>query len=701
MTESFPRLSARTQRFTLGEPRNVVVSADGERIVFLRSPSGTDASTALWVLDVGSGEERLVAEPADLLGGHGDASALPAAEQARRERMREGASGITDFATDADTLVAAFALSGRLFVAGLLSGTARELDVAGPVLDPRPDPLAQRVAYVSGRMLCIGELDGQWRVVAGGEPDDPDTVSWGSAEFVAAEEMGRTRGYWWSPDGTQLAVTRVDTRPVNRWFIADPADPAAAPKEVAYPKAGSPNAEVSLHVIDLAGSVVDVEWDRAVLEYLTEVNWSTSGLIVAVQSRDQRRVEVRRVDTATGATELIWSDSDAHWVDLVRGTPCMSPDGELVTVADRNGARRLLVDDQPASPDDLQVRAVESVDDEGVLFLANPLADATVLHVWRRRPNGELEALTDEPGIHAAATGGRTVVIRTSTLDEPGATWVTLDGVEIASHAERPPITAKAELRWLGDRRLATALLLPTDHDGRSTLPVLLDPYAGPHASRVVRSQNAHLTSQWFADQGFAVLVIDGRGTPGRGPAWEREISGDLATGVLHDQIEGLHAMAADHPELDLDRVAIRGWSFGGYLAALAVMRRPDVFHAAIAGAPVTEWRLYDTHYTERYLGDPAVLGADYDGSSLLASAAELERPLLLIHGLADDNVVAAHTLQLSSALLAAGKPHEVLPLCGVSHMTPQEQVAENLLLHQLAFLRRSLAMGHSEYGAP
>jgi dipeptidyl-peptidase-4 len=208
----------------------------------------------------------------------------------------------------------------------------------------------------------------------------------------------------------------------------------------------------------------------------------------------------------------------------------------------------------------------------------------------------------------------------------------------------------------------------------------------------VVQSSNAFALSQWFADQGFAVVVADGRGTPGRGSAWERAVHLDLATKVLEDQVTVLEGAAREHPELDLSRVAIRGWSFGGYLAALAVLQRPDVFHAAVAGAPVTEWRLYDTHYTERYLGDPTVDAAPYARTSLLPLAAQLTRPLLLVHGLADDNVVAAHSLQLSSALLAAGKPHELLALVGVSHMTPQEVVAENLLLHQLDFLRRALA---------
>ena len=222
---------------------------------------------------------------------------------------------------------------------------------------------------------------------------------------------------------------------------------------------------------------------------------------------------------------------------------------------------------------------------------------------------------------------------------------------------------------------------------------MLLDPYGGPHAQRVIQAQSAYLTSQWFADQGFAVVVTDGRGTPGRGTEWERAVHLDLASAVLEDQVDALEQAAAEHPFLDLDRVAIRGWSFGGYLAALAVLLRPDRFHAAVAGAPVTEWRLYDTHYTERYLGDPTTQPEVYDGSSLLPIAADLRRPLLLIHGLADDNVLAAHTLRLSSALLAAGRPHEVLPLVGVTHMIPQEVVAENLLLHQLDFLRRSLGL--------
>ncbi len=688
-TDSYPRQAARTQRFTLGEPRDVVVSPDGRRIVFLRSRGGTDPVNCLWSVDAASGEERLVADPDVLLRGRDDTT-LPPEELARRERAREAAGGITAFATDAAVTVAAFAIAGRLFVAGLVSGMSRELPVAGPVFDPRPDPLAQRVAYVSGRLLCIGELDGQWRVLAGDDPDEPDTVTWGSADFIAAEEMHRFRGYWWSPNGTAVAVARVDTAPVTRWYVGDPAQPETSPTELPYPAAGTSNADVTLHLVALDGSVVDVEWDRARFPYLVDVHWGEEGLILTVQRRDQRVVEVLEVDPVTGATEQRWADMDDQWVELVPGVPRLAPDGGLVTCGDRDGARRLLVDGEPVTPADLQVRAVESVDGPGIVFLANPIDDATVVHVWRRAPDGQLTALTDEPGVHSVAAGGGTIVMRTATLAEPGGQWATLEGIELSSFAATPVVRADVHLSFLGDRRIATAVLLPAGHDG-SPLPVLLDPYGGPHGGRVVRAHNAHVSAQWFADQGFAVVVADGRGTPGRGSEWERAVHLDLAGPVLEDQIEALERAAEEHGVLDLGRVAIRGWSFGGYLAALAVLRRPDVFHAAIAGAPVTEWRLYDTHYTERYLGDPGEQAEVYDACSLLPLAAEASRPLLLIHGLADDNVVAAHTLQLSSALLAAGRPHEVLPLSGVTHMTPQEVVAENMLLHQVDFLRRAL----------
>ncbi len=279
-TDSFPRQYARTRRFTLGEPRNVVVSPDGQRIVFIRSRAGDDPINCLFVIDLGTGEERMIADPFALLV-QVDPDDVPSEERSRRERMRETASGVTTFATDRAVTVVAFPLAGRLFVAGLLSGVARELVVDGPVFDPRPDPDGRRLAYVSNNALRIAELDGSsWELAS---DDDPD-VTWGAADYIAGEELCRYRGYWWSPDGTAIAACRVDVSPVARWFIADPASPDEHPREVRYPAAGTPNANVGLHVLALDGGAIEIAWDHDRYPYLAAVNWvSDERLLLTVQ----------------------------------------------------------------------------------------------------------------------------------------------------------------------------------------------------------------------------------------------------------------------------------------------------------------------------------------------------------------------------------------------------------------------------------
>lgn len=245
----------------------------------------------------------------------------------------------------------------------------------------------------------------------------------------------------------------------------------------------------------------------------------------------------------------------------------------------------------------------------------------------------------------------------------------------------------------LGERELRSTLYLPSWYEpGTRALPVLLDPYAGPGVQLAVKARSWYAcVSRWFAEEGFAVLVVDGRGTPGRGPRWEKAIHGDQLTPVLEDQVDALRAAAERYPDLDLDRVAIRGWSFGGFLAAAAVLHRPDVFHAAVAGAAPTDQRLYDTHWKERFLGHPDERPENYARSSLVGKAHLLRRPLLLIQGLADDNVAPAHTLRFSAELLAAGKQHTVLPLPGATHAPADDVVNENLLHYQLGFLRQAL----------
>ncbi|MGW5900902.1 prolyl oligopeptidase family serine peptidase [Streptomyces althioticus] len=701
-TDSFPRRHARTLRFTLGAPRSFSVAPDGSRVVFLRSGSGTDRANALWVLDTDGGGERVAADPRALLGGASEQ--LSAEERARRERSREGGAGIVGYATDAAVELAAFALSGRLYTAELRAGTARELPTPGPVIDPRPSPDGRHVAYVARGALRVVSAEGAADCAL--TTPEAEDVTYGLAEFVAAEEMSRSRGFWWSPESDRLLVARVDDTPVRQWWISDPAHPDRAPQSVRYPAAGTPNADVRLFVVDLEGTRTEVSWDRKRYPYLARVHWSAAGApLLLVQARDQRAQLILAVDPDTGATRMVHADEDPEWLELFPGVPCWSPSGQLVRIADEGGARRLAVGERPLTGPQLHIRAVLDVSDDDVLVSASAGAEAAApeigeVHVYRVNELG-VERVSEEPGVHTAVRSGGVTVLVSATLDRPGSrVRVLRDGKQTAtvpSHAEDPGLSPRVTLTQGGARRIPCAVLMPRDYAGDTPLPVLMDPYGGPHGQRVAAAHNPYLTSQWFADQGFAVVVADGRGTPGHSPAWEKSVKDDIAAVVLQDQVDALQALAGDFP-LDLDRVAIRGWSFGGYLAALAALRRPDVFHAAVVGAPVTDLRLYDTHYQERYLGHPDEQPEVYRRNSLiddagLVDAADLHRPMMIIHGLADDNVVVAHSLRLSSALLAAGRPHEVLPLSGVTHMTPQEEVAENLLRLQLGFLRRALSL--------
>ncbi|MFJ7984440.1 prolyl oligopeptidase family serine peptidase [Streptomyces sp. NPDC096351] len=700
---SFPRRHARTQRFTLGVPRAFSVSPDGERVVFVRAASGADRTHRLWVLDLprgGAPAERIAADPEVLLAGGEEE--LSAQERARRERSREGSAGVVAYAVDGAVELAAFALSGRLFAAELRAGTARELPVPGPVIDPRPSPDGRLVAYVAeGALRVVGADGSDDRGVA--VPEEPE-VTYGLAEFIASEEMSRDRGFWWSPASDRLLVARVDDRAVRRWWIADPARPDREPQPVAYPAAGTANADVRLFVLGLDGSRTEVRWDRERYPYLARVHWSGGGApLLLVQARDQREQVFLAVDTESGETAAVREERDPVWLEVLPGVPAWSPDSALVRLTDETGARALAVGDRVLTDAALHVRAVLDVGAEDVLVSASAGEDAALpetgeVHVYRVTGRGA-ERLSEGPGVHGAVRSGAVTVLVSARPDEPGAVARVLrDGEQVAvvaSYAQDPVLRARVRLTEAGGRRIPCAVLLPSGYaEGDGPLPVLMDPYGGPHGPRVLAAHNAHLTSQWFADQGFAVVVADGRGTPGRSPAWEKAVARDFGP-TLDDQVDALHGLAGRFP-LDLGRVAVRGWSYGGYLAARAVLRRPDVFHAAVVGAPVTDWRLYDTHYTERYLGTPQDDPGAYAAQSLLtddglSAPEEPARPMMIVHGLADDNVVVAHALRLSSALLAAGRPHEVLPLSGVTHMTPQEQVAENLLLLQVDFLKRSL----------
>ena len=694
---SYPQQEALTRRFRLGQPRAFVVAPSGERVAFIRSSGGRDPRGSLWVAEAdgqGGLRERLVV---DSLGLGDDTADLPAEERARRERMRETTTGITAFTTDHDVTRAAFSLDGELLTVALDDPVASTVTLATPagVVDPRMSPDGSHVAFIAARSLYVVSSDGTSEARCLAEASS-ETEAWGLADFVAAEELERVRGLWWFADSSALLAEHYDEADVEVRWIGDPASPEQEPRPHRYPAAGTANPRADLVIVPLEGDRIDVVWDHDAHPYLATVHPDPVGstAVVSVLSRDQSRQVIMGVDV-DGTATLLRERVTEPWLTMQPGVPRRDAEGRLLEiVADTNAdAFRLVRDDVAVTGPDLQVTALVATTDGSVIFTAqpNPLSQG----VYRINADGRIESIADTPGLHAAVANTGGLIVVSTNPERPGSTVnvaLALGAGSIPSLAEAPVVTPQVAFHRVTDRQLACAVLMPAGHvPGSESLPVVMAPYGGPHHSRVVHAAGAFSSDQWLADQGFAVIVVDGAGTPGRGPAFEFEIHRDLATQVLQDQVDALQALAGMYPDLDLTRVGITGWSFGGYLAALAVLDRPDVFRAAVAGAPVTDWALYDTAYTERYLGTPQDEPRAYDLTSLLRRAPQLERPLLIIHGLADDNVLAAHSLQLSSALLAAGRPHSVLPLSGVTHMTPQEVVAENLLRLEVDFLRTHL----------
>lgn len=779
--KQFPRLRARTLRFGCGAPRSAQVVGDGSRALFLRSDGPQDLVTALWLSwfdESGEHHETKLADPRELLGATADSEDVPAEEKARRERAREGGTGIVGYSADDDGNRIVFTINGRLFLTeiawndetGAPEPHTRELagewldedpEMYTPVLNPRIAPDGEHVLYTTGSYLMLvdigGELGDRITAVYGVSVEDEDgnpaenTWKIGLAEFVAGEEMDRYDGFWWAPDSQHVLFESFDTADEPTWYISDPADPEKRADGRRYPRALTRNADVYLTVIALAfdgddryagiTGNADVDWDREAYEYVAAVHWRRGhDPLVLVQNRRQTRDQVLEVAVAAdgaalGATRVLEEHANDQWIDLIHGTPAYTPDGRLVCplndmAADTN---RLTVDGRPFTPAGWNVRAVLDVTDDDVLAVVQraPEIATEVPDAWAGSGaasdaeslfgghdarsfdvvsidyNGTITPVTTDPGQWTASRGERGIVVSGRDMRSARAQMRHILGEQsatISSTAAEPGFAPNVTFTRLGEHRLYTAIIAPSPsspYAHADKLPVLMKPYGGPGFQQVVASQSFYWEGQWWADQGFLVVTADGRGTTGRGPAWDREIFEDMKDVTLADQIEAVNALPeavsrlnADGrrpgvPMPDLDKVCMIGWSYGGFLSALAVLDAPNVFKAACAGAPPTDWTLYDTHYTERYLGlDPDV----YRRNGIVQDAPGLVRPLMLIHGFADDNVTIAHSLRLSQALMAAGRPHTFLPLTGITHMTNDETVAENLLTLQRDFLRDALA---------
>ncbi|MEU4423860.1 prolyl oligopeptidase family serine peptidase [Actinoplanes sp. NPDC024001] len=697
----FPARYARTRRFTNGAPRQVTVTSDGSAVFFLRSASAEESADQLWVFDPATGAESLLADPAKLPRSGGDAD-LPAAERAMRERLRLVSGGIGAFAVDAAGAVAVFAYDGELFRADRRTGEIEALPTAGPVFDPRVDASGKRVAYVSDGTLHVLDAAGDTAV----SPAEPEGVSWGMADFIAAEEFHRFRGYWWSPDGGRLLTARVDESGVPKWHLHDPAEPGRAATSVAYPPAGGINAIVEFYLVTPGESPIAVRWDSDTYPYVVTAEFSGDEPVLSVLDRRQQRGQVLRV-AATGETTVLAELTDSRWIEMVPGSPAVLPSGELAVVRDGldqgKDVRAVHVGDRQITSDELYVQAILGVLGEGdaaeLLVLATD--DPAEQHVYAVAADGSgaPRRITTERGVHTAVTGGGVLAVGSAAAEGDGTVWTVRRGEStlgtLRSMAAPFPYAPRPRITRVTERRLPAGVLYPSSHVPGTPLPVLVNVYGGP-GHQMVRAQPAvWLERQWWAESGFAVVSIDNRGTTGVSPGFEKAMYQQVTDVVLPDQVDALKALAAEHPDLDMSRVAIRGWSFGGYMSALAVLARPDVFTCGIAGAPVTDWALYDTAYTERYLGLPDDPGGVYAKQSLIELAKReapggRRNPLLLVHGMADDNVVAAHTLRLSAELLQQGHPHSVLPLPGATHMVTGE-LARHLAEFELDFVRTHL----------
>lgn len=582
-----------TQERASGVPRQVRVAADGTRVLFVRDHS-------LWTYEVGHDYERQIIEV--------------------------GPEPIA-YAVDARARLAAVSFGGALHRLDLVSRALTALPTAGPVTDPRPDPAGERIGYLSDGGLHVVECATGVDTLLAGEPEPARgghrCVVWGVAEPTARRHFGRERGWWWAPDGRSVLAARVDR--------------------------GRARPEVSLHLLHLDGGWVDVHWDRETYPYLVSVDWSDHrDPLIAVLRRPQQHGLVLAVDSRTGETQVHAELADPRWVDPIPGTPRHLADGRVLVggelTHDGYDARCLFADGTLLTPPWLYVRRVVGRLAGGNEILAEGSAgEPSEQHLYRISTAvgaGGVDAhrLTPGEGWHRGIAGGDTLVVASRSLDHPGVRWTVWHaGTQVGELASRsgattlagtllvPDLPAASTTRPIldrvTDRRLPAGVLYPASHVTGRRLPVLIHLGGLRQAVRAVR-QDWTARQRW-ADTGFVVVVVDHRGTPGVAPSFEKVVHRRLVDLALADLADALASLAGKHPDLDLERIAVRGHGVGGWLAALAVTHRPELFRCALAESPVWDLRDYDPAFAERYLGLPEEAGEVYQHHRLAADPAD------------------------------------------------------------------------------
>ncbi len=692
-------------------PREVKLSPDGRWITLLKNRPEDRERYDLWGYDRQTGQWTMLVDSARLESGR----ELSEAGKMQRERQRIGdLKGIVayDWSDDGQSILVP--LDGDLFLAGLDGKVTRLTDTSEDELNPALSPKGRYVSFVRDGRLWTGPVR-----AAPAQPITPveasDTVHWGEAEFVAQEEMDRTTGYWWSPDDSRVAVERYDEAPVG--VVTRTAIGAEDTRtfEQRYPAAGTPNAVVQLFVMDPDGShrvEVDLGADKDI--YLARVDWSPDGraLYVQRQNRAQTRLDVLAVDPATGKSRVLFQERAAarSWINLSDSYKFLK-DGSLVWWSERDGYGHLYQFRdgrwRQLTRGPWVVTGLVGVDEDSgrVYFTANKDdVLAQQVYVLDLKTPDRIERLT-ESGWWTRATmddAGKTLVVTRSSPDHPPQSYIAdgtgkrLDWIEenrldpshpyapyLASHRETSfgtiPAADGTPLHWM--------MITPPLEPGKR-YPVFYDHYGGPTSQQVARAWSGALP-QAIVDRGYIYFRLDNRGSANRGVAFESTLYRAMGSVEVVDQLAGANYLKT-LPFVDPAKIAIFGWSYGGYMTIKMLEANPGAYAAGIAVAPVTRWELYDTHYTERYLGNPKTEPAVYATSDALADTAKISDPLLIVHGMADDNVVFEHSSAIIAKLQGEAVPFEMMLYPGYTHRISGPIVSKHLYETMFRFLERN-----------
>lgn len=701
--------------------RNVQFSPDGSRISFLRAKDDDRTVQDLWAMDVASGEAYLLVDARQLVP---EERELTEAEIQFRERSRITSSGVVTYQWDETGAAVLVPLDGDVFYVDVESAQTRRLtETEAFETDAKVSPDGGFVSFIRDQNLWIHDLStGEERALTS---EGGGVISWGMAEFVAQEEMRRYTGYWWSPDDSRIAVARVDESPVmvvERFGIS--AD-AVSVSEQRYPRAGTPNALVTLHVIDLAsgdtgeiGEVSDMDLGSDTDIYLSRVNWSESGetLWVQRQNRAQTQWDLLALDPRTGAEDTTRriTEQSVTWINLTHDLRTLAGGG-LLYLSEQSGFRHIRhVGADGVARDitsgDWVVDSLEAVDeDAGIVWFSGWRDTPLERHLYSvNLEGGEPQRITSGEGRWnvSVGSGGSGFIGTYSDIDTPPSTGLySIAGERIAWVEENPLDQAHPYAAYLArhvrpeygtltaadeQTDLHWQMYRPDHCTAATPCPAIVQVYGGPGVQTVTKGWQS-LRDQILVQSGYVLFKVDNRGSSNRGHAFEAPLH--LRMGILEveDQLAGLDWLQG-RDFVDADRVGLWGWSYGGYMTLMTTLQAPGRFAAGIAGAPVTDWALYDTHYTERFMSTPQDNAEGYDAGSVFAHLDGYQTPLLIIHGMADDNVTFDHSTRLFAELQERGQVFEMMTYPGQRHGIRPPPLQTHLLRTQMAFFNRYLS---------